>query len=268
MRPAWLCVLLWLACSGMSLAACLRDYHVPYITLGYASYTDEQGQPAGYFIDLYRELSHRTGCRFVIEPMPAQRLRATMVVNRIPLFGPAAAPATSEARAQRRFVPLTREPMELVVRKNLAVRNVADAMGRPGLVFGTIRGASYGEWVEQNLPRLPAAQREESVDAETVYRKLVAGRIGATFGNAYVYRWHLDRMQEPDSVSVLPLPERHRTLVGMVFNHDGMAPEDLERLVRAVVAIRDDGSFRRMVARYLGDDLARDRLYQGSASHP
>lgn len=241
-------------------ADCREGYRVPLIPLGYASGADKQGEPSGFYVDLFREVANRSGCRLTLEILPAARARALLGVRPSPLIAPSGVP-TADTNPALLFIPMAREPMDLIIREDLPIEGWRQAEEDRKLVFGSIRGASYGEWVNRFLHDLPAGRHDVSIDAETVYRKLGAGRIGATFGNAYVYRWYMDRGLLQGQVRVLPVPALRRTIVGVMLNTAALTVEDAQLLKQTIEALRDDGSFRRMMARYLGEELARERAY-------
>ncbi|GAB3243546.1 hypothetical protein [Chitinimonas naiadis] len=259
MRMLLLTVVLLLALLDRAQADCREGYQVPLIPLGYASNTSKQGVQSGFYVDLFREVERRTRCKLILEELPAERARALRRLQRTPIFGPSGDPAAGTS--SQIFIPMAQESMELVVREDLAIQKLEQALAMPDLVFGSIRGASYGNVVNELLQDLPPARRDISIDAETVYRKLDAGRIGATFGNAYVYRWYLDGIKSQGKVRIVKLPLLQRVLVGVVLDTSAMAPADVPVLKQAFETARDDGSFRRMMAQYLGDELARERIY-------
>ncbi|HEY9100909.1 ABC transporter substrate-binding protein [Chitinimonas sp.] len=256
----WLGVLGLLLLAMPASADCREGYRVPLIPLGYASGADKQGEPSGFYVDLLREVANRSGCRLLLEILPAARARALREVRPSPIMAPTGA-SSAEANPALLFIPMAREPMDLIIREDLPIEGWRQAEEDRKLVFGSIRGASYGEWVNRFLRDLPAGRHDVSIDAETVYRKLGAGRIGATFGNAYVYRWYMDRGQLQGQVRVLPVPAMRRVVVGVMLDTTALAPQDISLLKQTVEAVRDDGSFRRMMARYLGEELARERAY-------
>lgn len=238
-------------------ASCL--YRLTVIPLGYASFVDASGQVQGFYPDLYRELARRSQCTLLLETLPAERARAIAPIRPSALRGPVGnLPAP---KREEQFVPLAREPMGLVLRADSGVSSLADALKQPRLVFGVIRGVTYGVQVDRLLASLPPSRVDISVDAQTVYRKLEAGRIAATFGNAYVYRWYFDQSPGKTAVHVLPVPGSRSLPVGVVLDARVLSAGDLVRLRRELEAIRDEGLFEQMMARYLGAELARERQY-------
>lgn len=238
-------------------ARCL--YRLTVIPLGYASFVDASGQVRGFYPDLYRELARRSQCILLLEALPAERARAIAQIRPSALRGPIG--TLPAPKREQQFVPLAREPMELVLRADSGVNSLADALKQPRLVFGVIRGVTYGAQVDRLLASLPPSRVDISVDAQTVYRKLEAGRVAATFGNAYVYRWYFDQSPVKVDVRVLPVPGSHGLPVGVALDARVLSAGDLVRLRRELEAIRDEGLFEQMMARYLGAELARERQY-------
>lgn len=238
-------------------ARCL--YRLTVIPLGYASFVDASGQVRGFYPDLYRELARRSQCILLLEALPAERARAIAPIRPSALRGPIG--TLPAPKREQQFVPLAREPMELVLRADSGVNSLDDALKQPRLVFGVIRGVTYGAQVDRLLASLPPSRVDISVDAQTVYRKLEAGRVTATFGNAYVYRWYFDQSPVKVDVRVLPVPGSHGLPVGVALDARVLSAGDLVRLRRELEAIRDEGLFEQMMARYLGAELARERQY-------
>lgn len=238
-------------------AACERSYLIPIWNLGYANFMEADGTPRGIFGDLYREVAARSGCRFRYESIPLMRINLMVQAHQVFVRSPTGIPQPDEGK-QIVFIPMMRDTIHLLVAKSK--RDQLD-LGQPlgkSLVFGTLRGAHYGDWADQWLARLPEGQVEQVNGIDSLYRMLAAGRIHATFANAYVYRWQLKTLQIEDEFVVLPVPGAREVVLGVKLDKQAMSAADFELVARQFEAVRDDGTFGRLVARYLGEAQAHE----------
>ncbi|WP_374348222.1 substrate-binding periplasmic protein [Chitinimonas sp.] len=238
-------------------AACERSYRIPMWNLGYASFLEADGSPRGFIGDLYSELARRSGCVLQFEAIPMARINAMVQTHQIAFRGPAGV-VRPEEDPQTVFIPMMRDCIELLVRKSLPARFSLDEPPPAAMVFGRLNGAGYGKWVERYLEQLPKPQVQLVNTVDSLYRMLEAGRIHATFANAYVYRWQLKHLQLEDSFDVLPVPHAGYTAIGIKIDPKAMTAADFSLLARQLEAIRDDGSFARMIARHLGEAQAAE----------
>jgi ABC-type amino acid transport substrate-binding protein len=65
-----------------------------------------------------------------------------------------------------------------------------------------------------------------------------------------------------DMVDIIPIKDAKRTILGVALSTNEITPEDLRRLQLGLEAMRQDGTFLRILARWVGDSVARDQLWR------
>ncbi len=250
--------LLGLATQAQS--TCSRPYTAVVSQLGYTAFQDDNGQLRGIVVDVFHELAQRSGCQITIEDMPAPRVSAMMGANQIAMLG-LAAPLRNPSPNDI-YIPLRAATIDLIIRSEYGAKTPNAAFTNPRVIFGTLRGASYGGWADNYLRSLPEKRREPTDSIRSIYRKLAIGRVGATFGFAEVYRLHVDEMRLGNQLRIIPIPEAPRAIGGILINSGIVDMADAKLLQRTLEMIRDDGSLRRITAQYLGDAKARDELWR------
>lgn len=241
------------------LADCARAYTASNSAeLGYAAFLDENGAPAGFSADFYRELARRTGCTITFSLLPPLRQNAMAERSMQALL----VPVVARSRRAHLFVPLLAMPLDLIVRKALGVQSPTHARANPNVVFGRVPALSYGKWGDAFLDALPKRQLDDTPTIEALFRKLAVGRVGATFGYSLAYQRNLDINQLNDQVSVIPVKEAGRTVMGMTIAYKQVAPADVVTLSNAAVAMRHDGTLARLLARYLPPNVAADIVWR------
>jgi polar amino acid transport system substrate-binding protein len=240
-------------------AACARDY-TGYNTaqLGYDAFRDVNNELVGVSVDFYNELARRTGCKINIEEIPPARLDAMNRDDRVPIL----ALAANRHRPNRSFIPVIAMTTDLIIRRDLKVTNTTVAHDTAAVVFGKISGLTYGQWGNNFLDSLPADRVDLSPSVDILYRKLAAGRIGATYGFSIMYLRNIDEYGLRDSVVVVPVKEVPRAVAGVVLSETQVAPEDLKRFQAAIIAMRDDGTVLRILSRWVGEAVAKDVLWR------
>jgi ABC-type amino acid transport substrate-binding protein len=242
-------------------AQCSRSY-IGFTSsgLGYDSFVDEHGEPAGFSVDFYRALEQRTGCHIIIEDVPPARLDTLNRNGRVALL----AVAGDRHLQNRSFVPLISMSTDLLVRKETGITTLEQARADGKLVFGVVAGLTYGDWGNLFFEHLPPQRVDVSPDAETLYRKLEIGRVGATFGFSLMYERNLVQHKLKPVMLALPIPDAPRGIAGLVVSNDLVAPDDAHLLLGAAEALRADGSIARMLVRYVGVTTAKEIVWKAA----
>ncbi|MBV8465065.1 MAG: transporter substrate-binding domain-containing protein [Burkholderiales bacterium] len=259
------CVL-WAACLAAGAwtaasAACERDYvAVTGTNLGYNAFHDEEGRLVGISVDLFAELGRRTGCRITLEEMPPARIEAMARLGHIAIL----AIASQRFREGRIYVPLIAATTDMVIRREVGASSVAAARDNKRVTFGRIDGLTYGKWGDAFFAALDPSRIDPSVSPDVLYRKLAAGRIDATFGFSILYQQDLDRYHLREAVQTIPVTDAPRTLGGVVLTPWQFDPDDLRKLQAALLGIRDDGTFMRILTHWVGAETARDQVWRAA----
>jgi ABC-type amino acid transport substrate-binding protein len=252
---------LWFGLSAVAAAACERDYVVATTgDLGYNAFRGESGRLEGISVDLFAELSRRTGCKITLEEMPAARIRALDRIGAIAMVS-IAADIFKEGRI---YVPLIAATTDLIVRRRGISADLGSLRDDRNVVFGRVEGLTYGKWGDEFFERLGAARVDPSISPDALYRKLAIGRVDATFGFSILYQRDLDRYGLRDTVTTVPVPDAPRTLGGVLMTPWQFDPEDLKLLQAELRSIRDDGTFLHILTRWVGADVARDQVWRAA----
>jgi ABC-type amino acid transport substrate-binding protein len=252
---------MWLGASVAATAACERDYVVATTTdLGYNAFRGDTGQLEGISVDLFAELSRRTGCKITLEAMPPARIRALDRLGQVAMVSI----ASDQFKEGRIYVPLIAATTDLIVRRHGIAADLATLRDDKRVVFGRVEGLTYGKWGDAFFGRLDAARVDPSASPDALYRKLAVGRVDATFGFSILYQKDLDRYGLRETVSTVPVPDAPRTLGGVLLTPWQFDPEDLKVLQAGLTSIRDDGTFLRILTRWVGADVARDQVWRAS----
>jgi ABC-type amino acid transport substrate-binding protein len=155
-------------------------------------------------------------------------------------------------------------PLDLIIRKDLETTSPAAVWANPQVVFGRITALSYGKWGNAYLESLPKGRVDDTPTIDALFRKLAIGRIGATFGYSLMYQRNLDINHLAKDVSIIQVNEAQRTVLGLAVVHKQVAPPDVTTLSNAAIAMREDGTLARLLARYLGDAVAADIVWRAA----
>ncbi|SEO07470.1 amino acid ABC transporter substrate-binding protein, PAAT family [Duganella sp. CF517] len=161
-------------------AGCSRDIAVPVAASGSGVIVEGQ-QIKGIFPDLLREMSRKTGCKFVFTVVPRARLVALYRIGRADILMPAT--RTPERDQLGTFVPLVNNrPMLVSIAGDRApIANAGELLARRGLRVAVVRGFDYGEEYTALVNELGKQGRLFSeVDTTAVARLLHAGAVDLT----------------------------------------------------------------------------------------
>lgn len=161
-------------------AGCSRDIAVPVSASG-SGVIVEGPEIKGIFPDLLREISPKTGCKFVFNVVPRARLVVLYRVGQADLLLPAT--RTPERDKLGTFVPMIdNRPMLIsIAGKRAPITSTSDLLARRELRVAVVRGFDYGEEYTSLVNELGKQGRLFSeVDTTAVARLLHAGAVDLT----------------------------------------------------------------------------------------
>jgi ABC-type amino acid transport substrate-binding protein len=249
----------------VSEASCSRDYVIhasaPH---GYNSFYGINGEVLGIVPDMARELAERTHCKISVDVTPPARVRA------MGNYGNADMIALAALRNSKSwlYVPLLASTTDLVVASSLNIRDAAAAQHDPRLIFGRVAGFYYGEWGEVFIGGLQPSQIDESPNVESLYRKLKYARVNATIGFPLLYLRNLDLMDVRRDVEIIHVPDAPRTPLGLSFAISRFDAADLTLISTAANDMLSDGTFLKILSRWVDPALAKEQLWHPERDNP
>ncbi len=241
-------------------AGCKASYTVPVALLGDVAHRGSEGSVEGYVPELVAELARRSGCNLQVDEVPAARISAMRQHGDVAILAYSVQKPPAPGYV---FIPTEQFVHDLLVSTThvTAPVSVKSVLADPRLVFGRVRGMNYGPEIEALLAGLGPGRVDESSSIDDLYRKLVAGRVDAVFQFPLVYRGKLAALGASHRVTVLPFDGAAPQIGGWAFYAPPLDADDAEALVRAVRAMRDDGTTTRILARFVGETAARRARY-------
>jgi len=229
---------------GRPLSLALHDHG-----LLYSSQTGE-----GIDKDFADELVRRSGCKVGISVMPRARIWQLIEAGALDFSLSGISNRAREEFAS--FAWYFSNKYYLLVRKDAAVRRLADFEGNPTLKLGAIRGFRYSETANRLVDRLDAERRVSyATNLDPLYQVLIGNRVQAMIIEPFDYPAvesgslrELTTILEFDDPSVAH---------GLIMSKKALsAPQ--QAAWRAVVdGMRADGTVQRIFEKYFSPDLAR-----------
>lgn len=203
--------------------------------------------------DLIDALQARTGCRFEAGPVPRMRAYVLLEGGQTDIVM-AAVPAPSRA-AYAAYVPYLRQRFLTILGPGVppAKRTLAGFMADPALRFGAVRGVTYGPGFDEAYQRLLDAGRVDlAPDQPTLFRMLRSQRFQALFSAPLQYEKELaDNGMRGTAPVVDWFPAAPPVLRCLALSRRSFTPAQIAAWGAAVQALRDDGTLRRIVAKYM-----------------
>lgn len=241
-RPTWFSLLPLLAAASLSLAA--AEYHL--VTLEYPPFEyQEGGEVRGVAVDLVREAFSRMGDTVSIKVLPWPRVLWLVENGAADGFF-----TTYRVPERERWADYSHEELVPQVTSLFSLRdakipyhgNLAELSGHP---VGVVMKVSYGAKFDQAVQGRVLSRVLESVDGETNFRQLFAGRVDIIASNRDGARFILRRMGKDGEVRELkpPLENVPSYIAFSKRKHLAALRDRFDRVLREMKA---DGTWARL----------------------
>lgn len=265
-RLPGLFLLPWLLLAAPTLAAnplCGGDrpIHLAFYDYGLFHFSQD-GQVRGIDKAIVDELQRRSGCHFRAQVMARARIWADLASGQLDMsVSGIQTPQRDEFAWFAHYLSMKNYAI-LRADRAARLRQGEAFIATPRLRFGVVRAFRHGEAQDRWLDQLREQDRvEESTDAETLFRKLKAGRIDGLFSQPPVFRKALaDLGMSADFVAVDWTPEERGVPHGLILaksRFDAVAAEAWRDLIET---LRADGTLLRIYRNYLPTDEAKRLL--------
>lgn len=215
----------------------------------------ENGQQQGITVDLVREACARLreDCR--IDFVPFSRGIEMLKTGKADGMFPYSRTPDRLDYAQYPATALVSDYSALFVRADSTITFDGDFSRLASFHFGVTRGTFQGEAFAQAAERYQL-RIEDVSDQEQNIRKLLAGRIDIAVGRGVVIEYSAQQMRKTAEIRMLK-PVINRGELFVAFSKQRDFQPLMNRLDQVLQAMRHDGTYERILARYRGTPPAR-----------
>ncbi len=251
------------AVASESPAGNCRPINLAFYELGLLYYRDAQRNANGIDVDLVRELSARSGCRF--DTVLDWRVRIWSQLAAGELDASVSGIATPERSEFAELVPYFQTRNYAVVRRSLpaSAKSLSGFLGHAERRIGVVQGFKQGQALDEWLGVMRERGRVvESADFATVVRLFEANRIDAFL--ALPTSW-LHKQKEGNlaaSAEMLDWAPKERIVHGLILSKARLNNEERAHLRKTLEGMRADGTVARILRRHVGPELAKAMLVQ------
>jgi polar amino acid transport system substrate-binding protein len=241
---------------AVAAAACSRPIVVPASPLGRMIEVDPvRGTAWGIYPDLLRAYGARAGCVLVFPVMPRARAEVLLRNGEADLL--LGAVKVSERDAWGEFMPMLNSEWVLISRGGgAAPRSVQALLDQRHIMFNAVRGFNAGPAYLDLLAGLERRGALEYVnDAQTIVRKMAAGRVDYTVMPSHTFAGALGEVAPQPALTV-----RYSRLEGLppavigVYLAKTLAPADAAALRALLLQIRAADGLMIGLRRYFTPD--------------
>ncbi len=202
---------------------------------------DEAGRLKGFDIDIALALCARMKVACTLVRQNWEGLIPALLAGKFD----AIVSSMSITEKRRRWVAFTDKYYSSVVRFVARKGSGFDPAAPTGRTLGAARATIASDWLEQNLSGVAAIR--QFTDQDTMFEALAAGDVDALFGDALgFWRW----LESPAGAGFTFVGDGYRLDEGIGI---AVRKEDdtlREKLNRAIEAVRADGAYEELNARY------------------
>jgi len=233
------------------------SYRVAFYEYGSLAYSVEGQGMAGIDVDILREVSRRTGCKF--ESIVDSRVRTWTDLAQGKLDMTVSAIEADERAQYARFVIYMKGRNRLLVRTDLAhpIHSLREFVEQGQLRLAVVKGFKHGRFWDEWISTLRQQSRvDDYADANMAARLVALGRDAAFISEPVVWGRILAASKLEGKVSVIDAFPTDNYSAGFAMSRSRVRDEDASKIQAAIADMRADGSLYR---------IFRDHLPQAEA---
>ncbi|HEY1130024.1 MAG TPA: transporter substrate-binding domain-containing protein [Roseateles sp.] len=226
----------------------LKEY--PQVYAQRPKTADPAVDAVGLDSDFFALLAARSGCVFQYELESQPRVWARMHEGTLDITSWVI--PTEERRQAAVLIPiLTVRPLAYVWKSaNASTREAF--LAKSDLRAIAVKGTSYGQGYDSSLEALTAKRVSWVADVDTAVRVFLAHRVDLIVTYPWVMVRHLPTMRGRIEVADW-YADGPTTSSGLALSKRNVSPQDQARLLEALKSMSADGTFKRLVDKYLPD---------------
>ncbi len=215
-------------------------------------YTSQTGE--GIDKDVADEMTRRSGCRITLTVLP--RARIWQLVESGALDFTLSGIANAQRDRFAAFAWYVSNKYYLLVRRDAGAHSVAEFRRKRGLRLGLIRSFRYGERANEFVDAIEAEERITYAGSlDPLYTILLDGGIQAMIIEPFDFPAIAGaRLKAQTAILEFDDPP---VLHGLVMSRRSLSPAQQQAWRDVIVAMRADGTMRRIFGKYFPADLAR-----------
>lgn len=242
-----------MAASAATIDCGQRPIRLAFYEYGLFHFTEEGAVSKGIDKDIVSELTKRSGCKFETQVLPRAQIWADLASGALDMSVSGIQNPERDRFAWFAHYAAVKNFALVHVDHANNIHHAADFIAAPKLKFGVVRAFKHGIEQDQWLETLRGQQRvEESLDAETLYRKLKDKQVQAIFSQPPVYRRQLSVLaMQKDVVIEDWTPSETGVLHGLILAKSRFSEAHAVQWQGLVNDMRRDGSLKAIFRRYM-----------------
>jgi polar amino acid transport system substrate-binding protein len=213
---------------------------------------------SGLDLDIVNELARRSGCRFVVKVLNRENIWIGMQNGSIDMTLSAAAikERLTFARAYPYF--MMRNYVVFNSKVKPTVRSAEDVIADPALRLGAVEGFYVGNNYDSFVTSLRNIGRVDNIEnVERLFLMLKANRFQVVISTPMVFYAYLknESYRYEDWY-----PESAKTTGNLLISKRTLTEADADRIGKLVQAIATDGTFAKLIRKYVDEQLAQQMM--------
>lgn len=219
----------------------------------------ENGRLKGLAHDIVQALKDKVGCEYFETELSARSEAEHINNDRIDML--VLMVKTTEYEKGGVFIPFYETYRQLTVTKKAFSKNrkIKDYINDDKIKFAYMIGNRTVLSKEEEDRLLKSSRLIGTPDPEGAFRLLKEGRVQAVLFSALLASHYVDKMKMTDQTEKVR-DETQKIPVGIYLSKRRVSPAEEEMFVRAFEEIKKDGSFVRILSKYMSLDQALYRL--------
>lgn len=233
---------------------CSRRFRVAINNYPPLYYLNDKKEITGLSHEMMNAIAARVGCIFNQDPMDAPRVTEEFSRWRadfVAFQGPSAPLQTAGE-----YIPLYQVARKIIVTAKVyeEKKQIEDYLKDPKIKFGNQIGTRFFMHKKEQEALSDANRLVETPDPVASYRLLVNGRIHAMFSSPAIHKYFVETMPElKEKIRAIPDPSL-KLEIGLYVSKKRVSAEEFARVRAAVQSLQKDGTLKKIVSKYIGND--------------
>lgn len=212
--------------------------------------------------DIILELEKRLGTKYKHTVKPRARIWYELSEGLLPIS--VSGIETEERKKFAWFIPYVAQKNKAIILKEYPEKynELEDFLKDRNAKVAVVRGFSHGIFYDEMLKKIESDRINEVPNMENLFILLKNKRVDLVISLSGFYRYEFKNLDMEDSVSIKDWDNEDIGVIygGLILSKKYFNQEDYEKIYDIFIAMKNDGTLKKIILKYLPEDEADESL--------